>query len=242
MDYQAMKLSASADPSQQSAAAQVRAQLEKFIMGEGFSCVGGKTACARGTLVHRHYAVLGGQRESARLHGELADFAARRDSIHETLATFIATFDGPRDLTEERFEQLLWRQLQLVHDVDRKTFRWAPGVASDPASRHFAYSVAGQPFFVVGLHGNSSRHTRRFGWPALVFNSHIQFARLKQGARYERIQREVRRRELALQGSLNPSLAEFGERPESQQYSGRAVPQDWACPFQPGEWQGGELT
>jgi FPC/CPF motif-containing protein YcgG len=41
----------------------------------------------------------------------------------------------------------------------------------------------------------------------------------------------VREREIALQGSLNPNLADFGERSEARQYSGRAVEDQWRCPF-----------
>jgi len=34
-----------------------------------------------------------------------------------------------------------------------------------------------------------------------------------------------------VQGSLNPNLADFGERSEARQYSGREVEEHWRCPF-----------
>jgi FPC/CPF motif-containing protein YcgG len=34
-----------------------------------------------------------------------------------------------------------------------------------------------------------------------------------------------------VQGTLNPNLADFGERSESRQYSGREVEEGWRCPF-----------
>ena len=41
----------------------------------------------------------------------------------------------------------------------------------------------------------------------------------------------IRARDMAFQGSLNPVLKNFGESSEARQYSGRAVPDDWKCPF-----------
>ena len=67
----------------------------------------------------------------------------------------------------------------------------------------------------------------------MVFNSHRQFERLKERGMYQRIQKQVRQREMALQGSLNPNLSDFGSNSEAVQYSGRAVPPDWRCPFRP---------
>lgn len=226
MSYESTGLAASED---------VGAELKQFILSDEFSCIGAKTACARGTLVHRHYPTLADPQASIALYADLAEFAVKRDEIHELFATFAATFGGPLDVDEEEFERLLWEQLALLHAQDRMKYRWAPGVDSDPRSERFAYSVAEQAFFVVGLHRNSSRLTRRFSRPALVFNSHVQFNRMKEGPMYSRIQREVRRREMALQGSLNPNLADFGECSEAAQYSGRAVPSDWTCSFRPGE-------
>ena len=214
-------------------AAHVRARLGEFLQSDGFSCTGGKSAHLQGTLVHRHYDRLADPGTTAHLHGDLAAFVCGKDDIHELLATFVATFDGPREMSEERFEELLWRQLSLLHEIDRRHYGWAPSADAEPASNRFAFSVAEHPFFVVGLHRKSSRYSRRFDWPALVFNSHVQFERMKREGMYAHIQREVRYRELALQGSLNPNLAEFGERSEAAQYAGRAVPPDWRCPFRP---------
>jgi FPC/CPF motif-containing protein YcgG len=103
-------------------------------------------------------------------------------------------------------------------------------VDADPESAHFGFSFAGEAFFVVGLHPGSSRLARRFKWPALVFNPHGQFRRLRISGRFQGLRDQVRKRELALQGGLNPNLAEFGAEPESRQYSGRRVPPAWRCP------------
>jgi len=87
------------------------------------------------------------------------------------------------------------------------------------------------PFFVIGLHPHASRLARRFSNPALVFNSHRQFEKLREDGRYWKIQAATRSREIDLQGSINPNLADFGEESEARQYSGRMVEADWRCPF-----------
>ncbi len=51
--------------------------------------------------------------------------------------------------------------------------------------------------------------------------------------RFDRMQAVIRERELALQGSLNANLSNFGEQSEARQYSGRRVEVGWRCPFSP---------
>jgi FPC/CPF motif-containing protein YcgG len=41
----------------------------------------------------------------------------------------------------------------------------------------------------------------------------------------------IRARDMKLQGTLNPNLSDFGKQSEARQYSGRAVEQNWKCPF-----------
>jgi len=41
----------------------------------------------------------------------------------------------------------------------------------------------------------------------------------------------IRKRELNLQGSINPMLSDYGNASEARQYSGRVVEKDWRCPF-----------
>jgi hypothetical protein len=146
------------------------------------------------------------------------------------LRAFVAVFPArpPRD--ELAFEEALWRQLQLLHGRDPAT-AWDSSVADDPDDSHFAFSFAGQALFVIGLHARSSRLARRFQWPALVFNPHAQFDRLRAAGHFDRLRAMVREREVALQGALNPNLADFGERSEARQYSGRPTEADWRCPF-----------
>lgn len=207
------------------------------LLGEAwFPCVGAKSALARSAIEVREFDRLGSRCNDAPLLDALAAFGARLDASGDdrALASFAAVFDGPGDTDERRFEALLWSQLQRLHEIDaRRGSPWAPGVARAPDDPRFGLSLAGRAYFVVGLHPGASRIARRFDWPALVFNPHEQFERLRADGRYARMQAAIRGRELALQGSLNPNLADFGDASEARQYSGREVPEDWTCPFRP---------
>ena len=68
--------------------------------------------------------------------------------------------------------------------------------------------------------------------PCLVFNFHDQFETLRASGKFARMQEAIRKRDIALQGSINPVLARFGEASEARQYSGQEVSQEWQCPFQ----------
>lgn len=200
-----------------------------FVGSPEFSCLAGKGVVRTGHAQLGVYGKLGSQRSALALAHDLATFLAapHDDGLRAMVAVFPAS--SPRD--EADFERLLWTQLQRLHDLDDVAAAWDPAVADDPADPRFAFSFAGKGLFVVGMHPASSRMSRRFRWPALVFNQHAQFDALKEAGRFERLREKVREREVAIQGSLNPNLADFGEQSEARQYSGRAAEAEWQCPF-----------
>lgn len=144
--------------------------------------------------------------------------------------SFAATFSGA-GFDEAQFESLIWRRIQQLHNEDNRHFAWDPSVSADPADNNFSLSIAGRAFFVVGLHPRASRIARRAPLPCLVFNFHDQFLKLKESARFGRMQSAIRARDIELQGFLNPVLASFGDASEARQYSGRFVEKNWVCPF-----------
>ncbi len=201
-----------------------------------FSCLGARAAVSTGRYRFGLYGRMGEVTGTERLARDLARFVARRrpsDAAH--LSTFVAAFTEPLELPEERFEAVLWQQLRALHEIDARDHGWDTSVSSDPDDPTFALSIGGVAFFVVGLHRRASRLTRRFGWPTLVFNPHDQFAHLRATGHFGRMQQMIRQREVALQGSINPMLSDFGTRSEARQYAGRAVDDDWHCPFSPRE-------
>lgn len=140
-------------------------------------------------------------------------------------------FHGPRIRSEQHFEDLLWTQLQAMYSLDSNFFTWDKSVDSDPQSHHFSFSIGGRAMYVIGMHPQSSRLARTSLYPTMVFNLHEQFVRLRARGKFETMKQSIRMREMAFQGSINPMLASFGENSEARQYSGRAVPADWSCPF-----------
>ncbi|MBV9272000.1 MAG: YqcI/YcgG family protein [Candidatus Eremiobacteraeota bacterium] len=204
--------------------------LRGFIAGETFSCAGGKAALASDGYRFGYYPHLGDEDVSQGLARDLAAFVTEYPHMPQRYKSFIAIF-GDGLMNEHAFEERLWTQLRMLHDLDRPHFEWDAHVSSDPKDPRFAFSFAGTAFFVVGMHPGSSRVSRRFAHPAMAFNPHGQFRELRSSGRFERVQRAVRSRELAVQNSLNPNLAAYGEVSEARQYSGRAVEAAWTCPF-----------
>jgi len=196
-----------------------------------FPCVGGKAAINHDTYRFGLYAEMNSRGATEGLAHDLWEYVQERRSFETDFATFIASFAAPAVGGELEWEKLLWAQLQSLHDLDSAHHAWDPSVSSDPADPGFSFSFAGTGFFVVGLHPASSRRSRRFAWPTLVFNAHEQFERLREQNQFERLRATVRARDYKLQGSLNPNLSNFGEASEARQYSGRAVEEGWRCPF-----------
>ncbi len=146
--------------------------------------------------------------------------------------SYVAIFHGPLNMNELDFESSMWSQLWRIHNIDVLAGNLsADDVSSDTDSPLFSLSIAGHPFFLIGLHPQASRYARRFSHPTMVFNSHRQFERLKEDGRFEKMQAGTRSRDIELQGSINPNLADYGEASEAMQYSGREVEVDWHCPF-----------
>lgn len=210
-------------------AAEIERDFETFVNDAAFSCLVGKGVVHQRGHVIRAYPPLGTRAAASALAADLSEFGAGEHDPMK-LRAFVAVFPDRAPRTELAFEARLWAQLQRLHEHDRDA-DWDPGVSDDGDDPMFSFSFGGQAYFVVGLHANSSRISRTFRWPTLVFNPHAQFGRLRGEGRFRRIQQAIREREIAVQGSLNPNLADFGERSEARQYSGRAVEEKWRCPF-----------
>lgn len=209
---------------------EIEREFASFVEGGTFSCLVGKGVVHQGGHLVRAYPPLGTRAAASALAQDLSLFGVNAEE-HEGLRAFVAVFPDRAPRTELAFEARLWAQLQRITRLDDPDAGWDPSVSDDGDDPMFSFSFDGLSYFVIGLHANSSRVSRRFRWPALVFNPHSQFGRLRGEGRFARIQQAIREREMDLQGSLNPNLADFGERSEARQYSGRAVEDGWKCPF-----------
>ena len=213
-------------------AAKQRDDFLSAIADERFPCVGAKSALANGmlkTIVCRSLESTG---DDSRIHSELVAWAERYRAERRPLRSLAVIFDEPREISEVRFEQLMWERLESLAQADASSgHRYDSSVSPHPDDPHFALSFGGAAFFVVGLHPGASRPARRAAHPTLVFNLHDQFEQLRAEGTYERMRDTIIRRDVALAGSANPMLARFGEASGARQYSGRAVGADWRCPF-----------
>lgn len=209
----------------------IHAVFRDFIFSPPFSCVGARAAFNSAAYRMGVYGEMTSSGALAGLARDLFTFVQEQETMGSDFTTFAASFAGPDIGSEEEFEAQLWTVLQALYDVDRLYNPPDPKVADDPEAGNFGFSFAGRGFFVIGLHPASSRQARQFPWPTLVFNAHFQFDRLKADGRYSKMQAAIRAREMAWQGSLNPNLSDFGQRSEARQYAGRAVDENWRCPF-----------
>lgn len=204
-----------------------------FIRSPDFPCVGAKSALARDRmriLVARDIASAWDDLDIIdAIHSLTADYRAD-PVLFQSLAIL---FPASAPMDEARFETYLWERVQSLTDKDDWLgSRPDPRVSDDPDDPHFSLSFGGEAFFVVGLHPGSSRPARRYAVPVLVFNLHDQFEQLRAQGRYEKLRGSILERDVALAGSVNPMLARHGTMSEARQYSGRAVGNDWRCPFE----------
>jgi FPC/CPF motif-containing protein YcgG len=209
----------------------VHDDFRSHISNVGFPCVGAKAALNGNCYRFGFYAEMNSQASTAGLAFDLWNYVREQSSFGTNYATFVACFGRPSITDEKHWEELLWAQLTGLNEIDSTYYKWDASVSNDPENPNFSFSFAETAFFIVGLHPMSSRISRRFPWATLVFNIREQFQRLRDENQFERMRKTIRARDLKLQGSLNPNLSDFGERSEARQYSGRAVEENWKCPF-----------
>jgi FPC/CPF motif-containing protein YcgG len=204
-------------------------EFRTMVLNPSFACVLGASAVRRGDYRFHSYPRLGSAESADALAIDLAAFIDDYPLTPDRYASCVASFREPGGISAAEFERLLWQTLQQLNERDEQA--WDPSVSSDPDDAGFSFSFHGRAFFVVGLHAGSPRWTRRLAFPTLVFNAHEQFEYLRRSGHFQQAQRTIRNRDAKLQGSPNPSLADYGRESEARQYAGRLVSADWQCPF-----------
>jgi len=201
------------------------------IMSEMFPCIGAHASMSHVTYRMGMYAELGSIAAVAGMGRDLRRFAHEYERLGY-FTSFVSIYRGPMAMSEDEFERLGWRHLQLLHDHDDAP--WDPHYSSDPDSPHWAFSFGGVAFFVVGFHVMASRLARRFIYPAIVFNPESQIRRLKAEGQFNRWVDTIRARDIKLQGCINPSIPATADTVESEArvYFGKENPHEgWPCPF-----------
>jgi uncharacterized protein len=213
-------------------------ELETSIVGHiqqpEFPCVGAKSALASGGLVILTAGPITGSGDDRRIHDALLRLSAGDGADAQRFRSLAVIFAQPHEFDEAEYEAALWLRLGALLTEDRRRgYSYATDFSAEPADPHFALSFGGQAFFAVGLHPESSRKARRLPYPAIIFNPHDQFERLRAEQKYERMRKVILTRDTEFDGEPNPMVARHGEVSEARQYSGRAVTSDWTCPLAP---------
>ena len=206
--------------------------LADHIRTASFPCLGAKAALAKKQLSVMTAHDLFSARDDRAIHRRLVETgqAYRRDG--ELFRSFAVMFEGTPAYDEAEMEAALWTRLQALSDYDAGT-GYAPDhrISSDPDSHNFALSFGGEGFFVLMLHPNASRASRRFDRCAVIFNLHHQFETLREDGRFEKLSETIIARDTVYSGSRNLMLGEHGKVSSARQYSGRNVGDNWCCPF-----------
>lgn len=205
-------------------------EFSNYVQSKSFPCVGARSAFNRKRARFGLYEGLGDGFDVTRLCADLNAFSEEFPDPHSEPVTFIAMFKQ-NFATPQEFDQKMWQHLQAMHNDDYQIFSWDESVSADPTNANFSFSVGGRAYFLVGLSPVSPRLARRAPMPCLVFNFHNQFESLRASGEYEKLQKGIRKLDMALQGSINPMLAKFGQNSEARQYSGLEVTKEWRCPF-----------
>lgn len=202
---------------------------EEFILKEYYPCVMAKTIFLNQQFDFHVYEEMGEVATTQTILADLDQYIKKAINEENKFYSFVATFPNMTFEDESIFEKTFWHQLQLLHDLD--TEDWDASVSSNPTDANFSFSLRGQAFYLIGMHPNSSRIARQAPCPAIIFNLHSQFEQLRNMGAYQRVRNKIRKRDVALQGNVNPMLANFGTTSEVKQYSGKANDSAWKCPF-----------
>lgn len=207
----------------------INKEFQEFIIEKNHPCIMANTVFSMNDYEFEIYENLGSKITAEKLIENLKEYLKTYNFADNKFKTFIAVFPQADIASEIEFENLLWRQLQFIHEKDSEP--WDYRVSNDPENDNFSFSIAGRAFYVVGMHPESSRLARRAPYPTLVFNLHWQFEKLREMGAYYKVRDKIRERDAALQGDINPVLEDFGQSSEARQYSGRNIGKSWKCPF-----------
>jgi FPC/CPF motif-containing protein YcgG len=206
---------------------------QSFISNADFPCVAAKDALAKHNikiLIAQHIAC---PADDERILAFMYDFTDAYRRAEKGFHSAAIIFELPENLNEDLFDNFMWQRLRSLRKLDEQNYQHDPRVNSDPTSPGFGFSLKEEAYFIVGLHANNSRPGRQFKYPTLIFNPHAQFEVMKTTARFVKMKAVVRKKDIALAGSVNPMLTDFGEASEVYQYSGKLYDTNWKCPLIP---------
>ena len=209
----------------------IKIEFENFIRNKNFPCVAAIAALKNEQIMTYVAANMACPKDD---HGILNFIYRFTDIYRKSDAGFFSAaviFRSPHIRVAEVFEDLLWQRLQALAVLDAGNFDYDGRVNAHPLSPEFSFSLKKEAFFIVGMNPASSRLSRKFNYPVLIFNPHEQFRKLRELNRYDKMKKIIRQRDIAYSGSVNPMLNDFSKVSEATQYSGAEHDKMWKCPL-----------
>src|SRR5687767_12904671 len=162
-----------------------RASLMNFINSQSYPCIAARSAAKNQNISIYEASHLACPFDDKLILQFLYDFVDNYRNNQDLFTSAAIVFRGPETISENEFENLFWSRLQALHNLDRRPYNYDQRVDSDPSSGNFSFSLKEEAFFIIGLYPGSLRPARNFSYPAIVFNPHQQFERLRQEKRFE---------------------------------------------------------
>ena len=209
----------------------IKKEYFSYVESKDFACIAAKAALAKKQIQCFVADNMACPKDDSNILNFLYKFIDDYRNSNELYYSAVVIFKGPGFINDEMFDKLMWQRLQALSDFDSTNYNYDLRVDADPSSSNFSFSLKEESLFIIGLHPANSRPLRRFSYPALVFNPHLQFEKLRQSGKYEKMKHVVRKRDIAFSGSINPMLKDFGDASEVYQYSGRKYDNTWQCPL-----------
>lgn len=209
----------------------IKEHFQAFVSTKDYPCVAARAAALRGRTPCLVAGNMMDDDDDARILLFIYDFIMQFRKSSSTLQSAAVIFRDPEVISEHVYERYFWDRLQSLSRLDAGRYWYDARVSADPASPNFSYSLGEEAFFVIGLHPSSSRPARRFKYPAMIFNPHVQFDHLREKSRFDKMKDVVRARDYAMSGCINPMLDDFGATSEARQYTGRQYEPGWQCPL-----------
>ena len=102
----------------------VHQSFRAHVLDQEFPCVGGKSAVVNDTYRFGLYPEMNTRAATAGLAHDLWEYERERPGFATDYATYVASFAGPVARDERAWEQMLWSQLQSLHELDRELHAW----------------------------------------------------------------------------------------------------------------------
>jgi len=198
-------------------------------------CIFGKSVIKSKNYDLKIYRSLTKIKSIMKLYNDLLTFKnIQKEKYGNNFSSFIAVFLDEDISNEEDFDNKFWNILNILNQKDKLYHEWDDSVSSSPSDSDFSFSFGGRAYFVLGMNQYSSRLSRKFKYPTLVFNARYYFDLLRENGTMDKYRDIIREKDSNTQGTINPNLINYSDNDsEAKLYSGMEMSADWICPFKP---------